>query len=137
MKKRLFFVFIAALLLFGTLALGACTNDNKIVHTIRTVGMFSGYRVDYIRIEYTDGTAGTAVEVKYYVDDVYIKTCANSSYDYYVYITEKKHILLGDAYEQGLLTHDDLLAVAEAEKPYDTLYDEDTDGPIVGRPSVT
>ncbi len=136
MKKRLFFVFMAALLLFGALALGACTNDNTITHTIRTVGTFSGYRVDCVWVEYNDAFV-SPVEVKYYVDDVYIQTFPDPSYDYYVYITEKEHLHLGDAYEQGLLTHNDLLAIAEAEKPYDNLYNEDTDEPIVGRPSFT
>lgn len=132
MKKKL----ILFLTLIGILSvcfpLSSCgQNSNKIIHTIRNVGTYSGYRVDYIWVEFTDGTAVADVVALYYVDDVYIKTFATSLFDYLVYTSETHYVYLSVAYEQGLVTRDDLLAIAEAEKPYDTLYDENITGPIV------
>jgi hypothetical protein len=94
------------------------------VHTYYTVGEYSGHRVDFVRIEPKYG-AYAAVVVKYCVDDVYIMTMPDPGYDYAVYINDKDFLLLQTAYEQGYITHDDLLAIAEAEAPHDTLKDED------------
>ena len=83
-----------------------------------------------MRVEYLDADVSDVV-VKYYVDDVYIKTCPTSACKYFVYTNGDDYMHLSEAYETGLITHDDLLAIAEAEKPYDSLYDEDTTGPVV------
>ena len=125
MKKKLSVIVIAIGILLSCASLFACAEeeDNKIIHTLRTVGTFSGYRVDYVWVEYLDADVN-AVEVEYYVDDVYILTCPDPSYKYCVYTSEKDYMYLKAAYEAGLITHDDLLAIAKAEEPYDTLKHE-------------
>ena len=130
MKKKLFLIFAFVALVASAMFSACDSNDNKIIHTIRTVVTFSGYRVDYVRVEYLDADVSDVV-VKYYVDDVYIKTCPTSAYKYFVYTNGDDYMHLSKAYETGLITHDDLLAIAEAEKPYDSLYDEDITGPVV------
>lgn len=118
---------VSLIAVFGCFFCGACEKDETTIHTIRTVGTFSGYRVDFIRFEHKN--AGVpAVIVEYCVGDVYIQTCPYSSYKYLVYKSEKDWLHLSDAYEQGLITHDDLLAIAKAEEPYDNLKRDDAEG---------
>lgn len=88
------------------------------IRTCYTVGTFSGYRVDLI--QWRD-TGAFCVLTPYYVDDVYISTFPDTSYTYIVYTSETDYVILEKAYEQSLITHDDLLAIAEAEKPRDNL----------------
>ena len=124
MKKKLFICIAAALLLLCTLPVAACTDSGKTTVTpIRTVGTFSGCRVDLVRME-TEGEAVPDVVVEYTVGDVYIATLGNPSYKYLAYTSEEDYLLLPQAYEQGLIGLDDLYAIAEAEEPYDTLLSD-------------
>jgi hypothetical protein len=91
--------------------------------TYYTVGEYSGHRVDFVKIEYKNADY-SAVVVEYCVDDVYIRTLANPSLKYIVYTNDKDFLVLRAAYEEGYITHDDLLAIAEAEAPHDTLKNE-------------
>ena len=128
MKKKLFVCIAAAFLLLCALPLAACTDNGKTtITTIRTVGTFSGCRVDLVRME-TEGAAVPDVVVEYTVDDVYIATLGNPSYKYLAYTSEDDYLLLPQAYKQGLIGRDDLLAIAKAEEPYDTLLPDDAGG---------
>ena len=128
MKKKLFVCIAAAFLLLCTLPLAACTDNGKTtIATIRTVGTFSGCRVDLVRME-TEGAAVPDVVVEYTVSDVYIATLGNPSYKYLAYTSEDDYLLLSQAYEQGLIGRDDLLAIAKAEEPYDTLLPDTAGG---------
>ena len=128
MKKKLFVCIAAAILLLCALPLVACTDNGKTTITpIRTVGTFSGCRVDLVRME-TEGAAVPDVVVEYTVGDVYIATLGNPSYKYLAYTSEDDYLLLPQAYEQGLIGRDDLLAIAKAEEPYDALFSDDAGG---------
>ena len=67
------------------------------------------------------------VAKEYYVDDVYIRTFPNPVSSYILYTSETEYVDLKEAYEQGLITHDDLLAIAEAEEPRDNLKQDNGD----------
>lgn len=128
MKKKLFVCIAAAFLLLCTLPLAACTDSGKTtIATIHTVGTFSGCRVDLVRME-TEGTAVPDVVVEYTVGDVYIATLGNPSYKYLADTSEDDYLLLPQAYEQGLIGRDDLLAIAKAEEPHDTFLPDDAGG---------
>lgn len=124
-------VIIAIIICVSLYMFNIDNKDNKIIHNIRTVGTFSGHRVDSVRVEYIGANVSTVI-VKYTVDDVYICTFPDPSYDFIVYTNKNDYLYLKTAYEQGLITHDDLLAIAEAEKPYDNLYDENSMGGYTG-----
>ena len=136
MKKRLSVVIIAIVLFIFGISLFGCTensnktienidknkiqtidNDDEKIYTIRNVGTFSGFRVDYVMVTYSDADV-SAVISEYFVDDVYIQTRPDPSYDYLVYISEKNYLYLKAAYEEGIITHRDLLAIAKAEATY-------------------
>ena len=86
------------------------------VSTVRTVGTFSGYRVALV--QYKNQTAIDG-EVNYTVDMVYISKLANSSFDYVVYTADDVFISLYEAYNQGIISRDDLMAISAAEGGYD------------------
>ena len=116
--KKVFLTLLAviAAILF---TLSACsTNDEKKVIKIRSVGTFASYKVELVRYEYKDLYVA-AVIVDYTIDSVHIQTLANPSYDYILYTSKKEYIPLKRAYEQKLITLDDVKAIAEAEKTFD------------------
>lgn len=124
MKKLLKLVLIAAAVLC-CLSFAACEQrETTIIHTVRTVGTYSGYRVDCVWFEHKDANVVAVVE-EYTVDDVYIQTFPDPSYKYLVYLNDKDWVHLNIAYEEGLITYDDLLAIAEAEAPYDNLKNDE------------
>lgn len=126
MRKKLCAILILITAIFGCISLGACEDkDDATIHTIYTVGNYSGYRVDFVRVEHKDAYVNCRI-VEYCVDDVYIMTRPDPSYHYFVYTSEKDYVELKTAYEQGLVTRDDIVAIAEAEKPHDTLKNEQT-----------
>lgn len=99
--------------------LGACSNENVTVETIYTVGTFSGYRVDFVKMEFKDEWV-TPVTEEYYVGETYIATIPSPSYDYLVYIEEDEYVTLKNAYDQGIVTDEDILAIAEIEAQRDS-----------------
>lgn len=116
--KKIFLTLLAviAAILF---TLSACsTNDEKKVIKIRSVGTFASYEVELVRYECEDFNVA-AVTVDYTIDGVHIQTLANPSYDYILYTNKTEYIPLKRAYEQKLITLDDVKAIAEAEKPFD------------------
>lgn len=117
MKKKFYRFSVIVCTLLLCLSLCACGARIEIC-IIRTVGTFSGCRVEVARFESRDELVGEVV-VEYSVDDVYIGSLPSSAYEYLVYTDETHWTRLRDAYEDGVITHDDLLAIAEAEKPYD------------------
>ncbi len=130
MKTKLFAFFMSIALIFSCFSFASCKKeeDQVIIHTIRTVGTYSGYRVDSARIEIKNFNTFDVVS-PYYVDDVYISTFPTPGYGYLAYNDKNEYVHLTEAYAQGLITHDDLLAIAEAEKPYDNLR-QDNDSSI-------
>lgn len=99
--------------------LSACsTNGGNKVVKIRSVGTFASYKVELVRYECEDFNVA-AVIVDYTIEGVHIQTLANPSYDYILYTSKKEYIPLKRAYEQKLITLDDVKAIAEDEKPFD------------------
>lgn len=88
----------------------------KTLSTIYTVGTFSGYRVDYVKVSYSSGAEVGATVKDYYVDDIFIARVPTALYQYYVFVTEKEPVSLKKAYEEGIVTREDVLAISEAEK---------------------
>ncbi|MCD8285790.1 MAG: hypothetical protein LUD50_00995 [Clostridia bacterium] len=139
MRKRFFAVLITAAVALAAFAacLGAagCSEEDAndkdmgtlIVETKRDVGEYSGYEVWYARYYYA-GSEVNAVVKPIEIDDVYIFSAPDPSYSYVVVMGEGKYLLLSEAYEQELVTHDDLEAIAATEAKYDgnRQYEQDT-----------
>ncbi len=124
MRKRFLSLILCVGALFVCLFFASCEKEEEMtVYTIRTVGTFSGHRVDYVRREWKDADVVTVV-VEYRIDGIYIFTLPSPAYAYMVDVDGKEQKNLSVAYEEGLVTRDDLVAIAEAEKPFDVCRDE-------------
>lgn len=118
MKKliKIFAFIVAFVCLTGLAACGE--KDSRQVTVAHTVGTFSGYRVDLAKIT-TPDTDVAEVVVDYEVDGVFIASLPNPSWKYIVWTDEDNYIYLNKAYEQGIISRDDLVAISAAEGGYD------------------
>lgn len=112
--RRFLLCAMAAITMTCCVLLGACSNGNVTVETIYTVGTFSGHRVDFVKMKVEDAWE-TPVTEEYYVGETYIATIPSPSYDYLVYIEEDEYVTLKNAYDQGIVTDEDVFAIAEIE----------------------
>lgn len=96
----------------------------------RDAGEYSGHEV-YYAVYGPYGQDYADVLTRLYVDDVYLFTAPNASYTCIIPTEDGNYMLLSDAYSQGLVSHDDLVALAAAEAEYDTL-DTGTSGGVHG-----
>lgn len=76
------------------------------------VGMYSGHRVDYVHR--TDVLVGQAT-VDLEVGGIYISRLPDASWLYIVWTDDDNFVLLSQAYEQQLITKDDLMQIAIKE----------------------
>ncbi len=90
-------------------------DEFRVFRKIGLIGEYSGYPVYFVYREYKDEDPADDSFHDYYVDDVYIDEVGGME-QYYLFVTEEKPLLLHQAYAQGYLTHDDLLAIAERIK---------------------
>ena len=95
-KKLILFLTLIGILSVCLLLCSCGKNSKTIVHTVYTVGTYSGYRVDCVRFE-RKNEGYNEVEVEYYVDDVYISTFPNPTYNYLVYTSESDYVILKNA----------------------------------------
>lgn len=116
MKKLIkMFVFIAAFVCLTGFA--ACGKSERYINVEHTVGTFSGYRVELAKIT-MPGVDVTDVVVEYEVDGVYIASLPDPSFKYLVYEDNGDYHYLDIAYEQGIISRADLVAIAKAEAEY-------------------
>ncbi|MCD8307082.1 MAG: hypothetical protein LUD51_02480 [Clostridia bacterium] len=130
MRKRLaaiiMTVAVALCAIAACLGVAACTigdvdaedKGTLVVETQRDVGEYSGHEVYYAKYYYA-GSDVNAVVTTIEIDGVYIFSPGDPSYTYVVDLGEGEYIRLYEAYEQELISHDDLEAIAEAEAQYD------------------
>lgn len=109
------FAFIAAFVCLTGFA--ACGKSERYINVEHTVGTFSGYRVELAKIT-MPGVDVADVVVEYEVDGIYIASLPDPSWEYIVWTEEDEYIYLNKAYEEGLITYDDLVAISKVEKDY-------------------
>lgn len=115
MKKLIkIFAFIAAFVCLTGLT--ACGKGERYINTEHTVGTFSGYRVSLYQVPF-DGDVND-VTVEYVVGGIYISTLPDPSWEYVVSESDDERIYLSAAYSIGIISRDDIIAIAAAEAEY-------------------
>ncbi len=135
MKKKIAAVVSAAVICAAVAAcfgMTGCSSASYEVNVIREVcTSSSGYQISYAQvIEEGKDYGSEKSPAALYIDDVYMFTVPNSSYNYIIYVEDTSlntsFVYVWSAYEDSvsnaysnLISHDDLETIAEAEAKYD------------------
>lgn len=94
---------------------------------IHDVGEYGGYGIYFGRIGLYDKSYNGGRSVVITIDGVYICTVQDDMYDYFLYPggEDEDPALLSEAYAYGLISYEDLQAIAEAEAEYLAANDKD------------
>ncbi len=114
--KKLSKIFACLVASFCLLSLVACAKRDRYINTEHTVGTFSGYVVCLEKVPF-DGEVNGAI-VEYEVGGVYIASLPDPSWEYVVSESEDERVYLTGAYDIGIISRADLLAIAAAEAEY-------------------